>query len=382
MILLVMGIGVTCECNGQAERGQSPCADASADAFVCRRCLVWVCRVPAPLLLRLSAVQAAALTACGPGPAMRTQGTPATSSPPCTSSTACATSGERASKPRCRRPPSFGLVPRRRSPPSTFLRLLLTQPLPELFFPPPQVPRPGPCHWRQVDGLDHRLLPAGGIAGQQHHPGHRGRSARQACMHAPPYTVQCGMLMGVPCRRQATASQRPAVEHQPHRLPCRSSYCSYCARFAVASHPHPPPRAPTGTVMKTLNLSFYPDSTMTLQEWIIIFGAIQLVLSQVGALSFSSAHTCERTLELASSVEPSAGQPCTPIPSSPPPMHPLCSSPQSTTCASSTWSALSAPSALPSPPPRSPSTTVRRSHTLADWFGREGQLRRPGPLAS
>lgn len=35
-----------------------------------------------------------------------------------------------------------------------------------------------------------------------------------------------------------------------------------------------------GISMKALNLSFNPDSTITLQTWIIIFGAIQLVLSQ------------------------------------------------------------------------------------------------------
>lgn len=35
-----------------------------------------------------------------------------------------------------------------------------------------------------------------------------------------------------------------------------------------------------GTSMKALNLSFDPESSITLQEWIIIFGAIQLVLSQ------------------------------------------------------------------------------------------------------
>ena len=36
-----------------------------------------------------------------------------------------------------------------------------------------------------------------------------------------------------------------------------------------------------GTSMKALNQSFNPGSDITLQEWIIIFGAIQLVLSQV-----------------------------------------------------------------------------------------------------
>lgn len=32
--------------------------------------------------------------------------------------------------------------------------------------------------------------------------------------------------------------------------------------------------------MKSLNVSFSPDTTVTLQSWIIIFGCIQLVLSQ------------------------------------------------------------------------------------------------------
>lgn len=35
-----------------------------------------------------------------------------------------------------------------------------------------------------------------------------------------------------------------------------------------------------GVSMKALNLSFNPDSTITLQSWIIIFGCIQLVFSQ------------------------------------------------------------------------------------------------------
>jgi hypothetical protein len=35
-----------------------------------------------------------------------------------------------------------------------------------------------------------------------------------------------------------------------------------------------------GISMKSLNVSFNPDTTITLQTWIIIFGCIQLVLSQ------------------------------------------------------------------------------------------------------
>ena len=34
--------------------------------------------------------------------------------------------------------------------------------------------------------------------------------------------------------------------------------------------------------MKALNQSFDPTSTITLQQFIVIFGCIQLVLSQVG----------------------------------------------------------------------------------------------------
>ena len=37
-----------------------------------------------------------------------------------------------------------------------------------------------------------------------------------------------------------------------------------------------------GISMKALNQSFDPTSTITLQQFIVIFGCIQLVLSQVG----------------------------------------------------------------------------------------------------